>query len=94
MAGDTVFTGYTENGTKTAIDILFADNKLQDSLDEGEAGIIITEESSFYGESGGQVGDTGKIISSNGANFQVSDTKIVNKTPKRARKLRYAWLYS
>ncbi len=80
MAGDTVFTGYTENGTKTAIDILFADNKLQDSLDEGEAGIIITEESSFYGESGGQVGDTGKIISSNGANFQVSDTKIVNKT--------------
>jgi alanyl-tRNA synthetase len=44
-------------------------------LKENEEGMIITNQTSFYGESGGQVGDIGEIISGNFI-FEVIDVQI------------------
>jgi hypothetical protein len=46
-----------------------------DSFSEGDQGMIVVNQTPFYGESGGQVGDTGVIESENGARFRVTDTQ-------------------
>ena len=43
-------------------------------LQAGESAALLVDRSNFYGEQGGQVGDTGKIISATGAEFEVEDT--------------------
>lgn len=79
-AGITEFQGYTKDVTDSEIIVLGNTEKKIKSLSAGEQGIIITKETSFYGESGGQVGDTGKIISAGGAVFNVLETRKLNKT--------------
>ena len=44
------------------------------SLSSGEEGMIITNQTPFYGESGGQLGDKGTIVSGNSV-FEVEDTQ-------------------
>ena len=44
------------------------------SLSTGEEGMIITNQTPFYGESGGQLGDKGTIVSGNSV-FEVEDTQ-------------------
>ncbi len=70
----TTFIGYNHIKGNSKIVKLVKDGKFVDSLSEGEKGDIIVEETPFYGESGGQVGDKGII---KGANFEieVEDTK-------------------
>lgn len=55
---------------------LIKDGQPIDSLKKGEQGIAIFDNSPFYGESGGQVGDTGKLFS-NEVQADVSDTKKI-----------------
>ena len=50
-----------------------------DSLSEGQQGIVVLEQTPFYGESGGQVGDTGLLTSSN-VTFIVKDTQKQGKS--------------
>jgi alanyl-tRNA synthetase len=72
--GPNKFHGYDTThleGTKVA-SILDGDKPI-DSLGEGRQGSIILNETPFYAESGGQVGDAGKIVSGE-ASLTVSDT--------------------
>ncbi len=70
----TVFRGYEKDNLVTEIIGLFANNEKVDELKAEEEGIIVLKETPFYGESGGQVGDTGTI---EGPNFKaiVLDTQ-------------------
>ncbi len=71
---DTRFEGYTCTSLSTRISGLFLDDKPVDTMTKGQEGIMILDETPFYAESGGQVGDSGRI---NGDNFKldVIDTK-------------------
>ena len=72
--GSTEFIGYESNQAEGVILGLIKNNKQSDSLKEGEEGMVILNQTPFYGESGGQVGDNGTI--SNGNNiFKVSDVQ-------------------
>ena len=69
----TDFLGYgqLENSSKV---IGIIKDEITNEIVEGESGQIILEKTSFYAESGGQVGDIGTIQSSNGV-FEVTDTQ-------------------
>ncbi|KAF3977209.1 MAG: alanine--tRNA ligase [Methylococcales symbiont of Iophon sp. n. MRB-2018] len=71
---NTDFTGY-QNLTGTAkIMGLFAKGKAVQQLKEAEEGVVILDKTPFYAESGGQVGDNGRIELDN-AIFEVKDTQ-------------------
>jgi len=72
--GPTEFLGYTTLNAEGAITGLIQDGEAVDSLSEGGEGWLITNQTPFYGESGGQVGDTGVIKAADGT-FMVTDTK-------------------
>jgi len=76
-AESTDFRGYDEDIVESSILVLSNDKKAVKVLSHNEKGAIITEKTTFYGESGGQVGDTGRIISPEGV-FRVDDTKKFN----------------
>ena len=60
---ETEFLGYETNQAEAVISSLLKDNKEVKELKSNEEGMIITNQTPFYGESGGQVGDTGEIVS-------------------------------
>ena len=73
LDGSTQFTGYDSlsgSGTVTAI---VRDGEQVDALGIDETGVIVLDNTPFYAESGGQVGDTG-VISFGDAKFEVKDT--------------------
>ena len=73
--GPTEFLGYETTKAEGQVLAIVKDGKLVDELSgEGENGIIITDKSPFYAESGGQVGDKGDLTSNN-AKLLVSNTK-------------------
>lgn len=49
-----------------------------DTLKEGDSGILVLDRTDFYGEAGGQIGDTGEISTPN-ATFQVHDTQRMDR---------------
>ena len=72
--GTTDFLGYASNEAEGVIKLLLKKNKEVDSLGQDEEGIIITNQTPFYAESGGQVADTG-IISAQNFEFEVTDVQ-------------------
>jgi alanyl-tRNA synthetase len=72
--GPNKFHGYetTQLEGPTVAVILDGDSPI-DLLDEGRQGSVVLDETPFYAESGGQVGDTGRIVSAE-ASLKVSDT--------------------
>ena len=69
------FLGYEKNECQgNIIRIISDEDEIVDSINEGERGIVILDKTTFYGESGGQVGDTGEIISDK-FKLKVTDTK-------------------
>ena len=69
------FLGYEKDECQgNIIRIISDDDEIVDSINQGEKGIVILDKTTFYGESGGQVGDTGEIISDK-FKLKVTDTK-------------------
>lgn len=68
------FTGYTELLNTARIIGLLKDNKAVDKLSAGDSGMVILDKTPFYGESGGQAGDSGVLMNSD-CEFAVSDTQ-------------------
>ncbi len=72
--GVTDFLGYENNKAEGIITLILKDNKEVQKLRENEEGIVITNQTPFYAESGGQVADTGIIFNRN-FKFEVSDVQ-------------------
>jgi alanyl-tRNA synthetase len=72
--GATEFLGYETEGAEGVVAALVKDGKEVDALHAGESGAVIVNQTPFYGESGGQVGDTG-LMRADGVRFTVSDTQ-------------------
>ncbi|MBP8178640.1 MAG: alanine--tRNA ligase, partial [Spirochaetes bacterium] len=70
----TEFEGYEKYDSESDIVVMSNFEGLKGKLIDGERGIVIVKNTPFYGESGGQVGDTGYIYGDNGT-FKVEDTK-------------------
>ena len=70
------FVGYERLTEVTKIVALYADSTPVSELKAGQAGVVVLAATSFYGESGGQVGDQGAIFS-DGAMFDVADTQKI-----------------
>ena len=70
----TEFLGYETNQAEGIILSLLKDNKEVKELKENDEGMIIVNQTPFYGESGGQVGDTGEITTNN-FKFEVTDVQ-------------------
>ena len=71
----TVFTGYeTLEGTGEVLAIIRGD-KLVDEAHEGDEAEIILDQTAFYAESGGQVGDRGELLGE-ASKFTVTDTVV------------------
>ncbi len=73
----TEFTGYDSKIGTGKIILLIKDLNSVTKLNEGDEGCIVLNSSSFYGESGGQIGDTGYLKYENNL-FQVLDTQKEN----------------
>ena len=72
----TEFKGYELLDTNATVMALYKDNIPVTTLNEGEQGIVVLDTTSFYAESGGQVGDNGILKSENGI-FAVEDTQKI-----------------
>jgi alanyl-tRNA synthetase len=72
--GATEFLGYETESAEGIVSALVKDGKRAASLKAGERGAVVLNQTPFYGESGGQVGDTGKLAA-DGVVFRVEDTQ-------------------
>jgi alanyl-tRNA synthetase len=72
--GATEFLGYDTETAEGVVAALVKDGKEVASLKAGESGAVVLNQTPFYGESGGQVGDTG-TMSADGVRFKVTDTQ-------------------
>ena len=59
--GPTEFLGYETEGAEGEVLALVKDGRMVDQLLTGEEGYVVLNQTPFYGESGGQVGDTGQM---------------------------------
>ena len=73
-AGATEFLGYETESAEGVVAALVKDGKEVSSLRQGESGAVVLNQTPFYAESGGQVGDTG-VMSGEGLRFRVTDTQ-------------------
>jgi len=73
--GSSEFLGYDTENAEGEIRALVQGGKPAKALKAGEEGALILNQTPFYGESGGQVGDQGVIKGAKGALFRVTDTQ-------------------
>ncbi len=69
----TAFLGYTQDAVDAKVVALVVDGQRKDAAFEGEKAVVILDQTTFYGEGGGQVGDTG-VLTAEGVEFVVENT--------------------
>ena len=76
--GETGFEGYTSAESLGRVTALFHDGKEVERIQAGQSAVVVLDNTPFYGESGGQIGDTGRLESQS-AVFSVQDTQKYGK---------------
>jgi alanyl-tRNA synthetase len=71
--GKTDFRGYEVLSLTGKVVALYREGTAVNSLKAGDAGVVVLDQTPFYAESGGQVGDRGELVGSAGT-FSVDDT--------------------
>jgi alanyl-tRNA synthetase len=74
LSGRTDFSGYDRLADAAQVTALIFDGAVVDVLKPGQEGQVVLDQTPFYAESGGQIGDTG-VLKSAGASFTVRDTQ-------------------
>tara|TARA_R110002012_G_scaffold7675_9_gene35682 strand:- start:1829 stop:4438 length:2610 start_codon:yes stop_codon:yes gene_type:complete len=75
LEGETAFTGYDRLEDQAKVTALVdSEGNALAALEAGQTGVVVLDRTPFYGESGGQVGDTG-YLHVEGGRFQVTDTQ-------------------
>ncbi|KRB85911.1 alanine--tRNA ligase [Sphingomonas sp. Root710] len=72
--GGTEFTGYVSEEGDGQLLAIVKDGKRVDAAAAGDEVTLVTNQTPFYGESGGQMGDAGRITGDNGLVIEISDT--------------------
>ncbi|MCO6178569.1 alanine--tRNA ligase [Ciceribacter sp. RN22] len=72
--GATEFLGYSSESAEAEVQAIVKDGAVVDSASKGETVQVVVNQTPFYGESGGQVGDTG-VIAGDNAKLEVSETQ-------------------
>ena len=72
--GATEFTGYAANAGEGRVIALVVDGKEVERADSGQDVVVLTNQTPFYGESGGQTGDSGRITGDGRLSIEVSAT--------------------
>ena len=72
--GATEFLGYETESAEGVVSALLKDGKDVADLKKGDTGVVVVNQTPFYGESGGQVGDTGEMRRE-GVKLSVTDTQ-------------------
>ncbi|MDD2883641.1 MAG: alanine--tRNA ligase [Dechloromonas sp.] len=73
VGAETAFHGYESLDAKGKVLALYKDGVAVDALHEGDLGVVVLDNTPFYAESGGQVGDRGELKGTGGI-FAVEDT--------------------
>nr|WP_294840619.1 alanine--tRNA ligase [uncultured Methylotenera sp.] len=75
----TNFHGYDKLETSATVTALYKDGVAVTKLAEGELGVVVLDNTPFYAESGGQIGDSGELRGTNGI-FEAEDTQKIQAT--------------
>jgi len=77
--GDTRFLGYSSLSASTIVESIYSEDGARlDALASGQSGLVVLKDTPFYGESGGQIGDTGEL-SGTGLTCRITDTRKQKK---------------
>ena len=73
--GTTRFTGYHANSSESKLGALIVGGGMAKCAKQGETVEVVLSSTPFYAEGGGQLGDSGRIVSSNGAIIEIDDVQ-------------------
>ena len=74
VEGETTFSGYEQLVDQSRVLALFHEGEAVERLETGQSGVVVLDQTPLYAESGGQVGDHGRLETTS-ARFEVQDTQ-------------------